>query len=187
MSEAGCSASSQNFSAPLYSEGTLPNEEGTSAEDAGPVKSPQETMDELLDYCFLKALKTSAKKIELPVLTSNFYRLHIVPACPPNRGPLDVKKSSYKKLSKFLESAQKDGGLVEVRELTKGVESITAIRYDHDRLRAFRLDADQTGAAAGSSALETLPSDLGKYVPPVITRLYSVNAACAPLFAGTHP
>lgn len=59
-------------------------------------------MDELLDYCFLKALKTTAKKIDLPVLTSNFYRLHIVPACPADKS-LDVKKSSFKKLSKFLE------------------------------------------------------------------------------------
>ena len=122
------------------------------------------------------------------VLTSNFYRLHIVPACPAGRGPLDVKQSSYKKLSKFLEAAQKDGDLVQVKELTEDVESITAIRYDHDRIRFFRIDAeDKAESSTAGSALDSLPSDLGKYIPPIITRLYAVNAACSPLFAGTHP
>lgn len=79
------------------------NEEIAAPEEPSePAKSPQQAMDELLDYCFLKALKTTAKKIELPVLTSNFYRLHIVPACPADKS-LDVKKTSFKKLSKFLE------------------------------------------------------------------------------------
>lgn len=58
-----------------------------------------EAMDNLLLHCFLKTWKTSAKKIDLPILTSNFYRLHMIPACPDGV-TLDIKKSSYKKLSK---------------------------------------------------------------------------------------
>lgn len=60
-----------------------------------------EEMDNLLTYCFFKALKYSGKKITLPILTSNFYRLHIIEACPTGKS-LDVKKTSYKKLNKFL-------------------------------------------------------------------------------------
>lgn len=60
-----------------------------------------EEMDNLLIYCFLKALKYSGKKITLPILTSNFYRLHIIEACPSGK-TLDIKKTSYKKLNKFL-------------------------------------------------------------------------------------
>lgn len=101
-------------------------------------RSPQEIMDELLNYCFLKALKTSAKKIELPVLTSNFFRLHIVPACPSDK-ILDVKKSSYKKLSKFLEAMQKNG-IVTVKELSPGVERIVEINTAHERIRFFKVD-----------------------------------------------
>lgn len=160
--------------------GATSNLEG-SEEAIADQRSPQEIMDELLNYCFFKALKTSAKKIELPVLTSNFYRLHIVPACPSDK-TLDVKKSSFKKLSKFLESIQKQG-IVEVKELTKGVESITVIRYDHERVRTFRVDAND--AAEPTPTLEKT-TDLGKYLPPVITRMYAVNAACLPLFAGTY-
>ena len=75
--------------------------------DSPPVEeaTPQQLMDQLVEFCFFKALKTTAKKVDLPVLTSNFFRLHMVPACPAGRS-LDVKKSSHKKLSKFLESVQ---------------------------------------------------------------------------------
>ena len=152
-----------------------------SAEEKIVQKSPQEAMDELLNYCFFKALKTSAKKIELPVLTSNFYRLHIVPACPSDKS-LDVKKSSYKKLSKFLESLQKED-VIQVKELTKGVESITAIRYDHERVRMFRVDANDK---LDQPAVLEKVGELEKYLPPVITRMYAVNAVCLPLFAGTY-
>jgi len=43
---------------------------------------------------------------------------------------LDVKKSSYKKLSKFL-AAMQQRGFMQVKELSKGVESIVSIDRDH--------------------------------------------------------
>lgn len=144
-------------------------------------RTPQEIMDELLNYCFFKALKTTAKKIELPVLNSNFYRLHIVPACPSDK-TLDVKKTSFKKLSKFLETIKKDG-VIEVKELTKGVESIISIKYDHERVRTFRVDANDKSDP--TPVLEKV-GEIEKYLPPVITRMYAINAACLPLFAGTY-
>ncbi|KAK4010711.1 hypothetical protein OUZ56_019841 [Daphnia magna] len=144
-------------------------------------KNPQETMDDLLNYCFFKALKTTAKKIELPVLTSNFYRLHIVPSCPSEK-TLDVKKSSYKKLSKFLDVLTKEG-VIEVKEFTKGVESISAIRYDHERVRSFRVDINDK--QDHQPVLEKV-GEMEKYLPPVITRMYAVNAVCLPLFTGTY-
>ena len=51
----------------------------------------------------------------------------------PTSASLDVKKSSYKKLSKFLAAMQKKG-FVQVKELTKGVESIVSIDRDHSEL-----------------------------------------------------
>jgi translation initiation factor 2D len=154
---------------------------GDSVEAPAEQKNPQEAMNELLNYCFFKALKTSAKKIELPVLTSNFYRLHIVPACPSEK-TLDVKKSSYKKLSKFLDTLKKEG-VIDVKEFTKGVESISAIRYDHERVRSFRVDINDKPEPA--PALEKV-GEIDKYLPPVITRMYAINAVCLPLFAGTY-
>lgn len=66
-----------------------------------PFLTGPQSMDELFMHCFLKALKTTAKKVEIPILTSNFFRLHMVKVCPDNQ-TLDVKKSTYKKLSKVL-------------------------------------------------------------------------------------
>ena len=67
-------------------------------------RSTEEIMNEMIENAFLQALKTTAKKLELPVLTSTFYRQHMVPACPIEiGGPIDLKKSSFKKLSKFLQ------------------------------------------------------------------------------------
>ena len=43
---------------------------------------------------------------------------------------LDVKKSSYKKLSKFLGAMQKKG-FVKIKELSKGCESIVEVDKDH--------------------------------------------------------
>jgi translation initiation factor 2D len=47
---------------------------------------PEENMDELLENAFLRACKLAPKKAELPILSSNFYRLHIVASCPPGTG-----------------------------------------------------------------------------------------------------
>ena len=37
-------------------------------------RSPSERMDELLNNAFYQTLKVGGKKLELPILTSNFFR-----------------------------------------------------------------------------------------------------------------
>ena len=59
--------------------------EGEENEAPADDRSPQEIMDELLENAFLQAWKTSAKKAELPMLTSNFFRVHMVPQCPKDK------------------------------------------------------------------------------------------------------
>uniref|UniRef100_A0A7N8Y774 Eukaryotic translation initiation factor 2D n=1 Tax=Mastacembelus armatus TaxID=205130 RepID=A0A7N8Y774_9TELE len=87
-------------------------------------------MDALLLQCFLHALKSKVKKSELPLLTSTFLRNHMFSCCPSGK-QLDIKKSSYKKLSKFLQAMQQQYNLVQVKELTKGVESIVEVDWKH--------------------------------------------------------
>lgn len=58
-------------------------------------KTLQEQMDELLERCFLHALKCRLKKADLPLLTSTLLGSHMFSCCPEGR-QLDVKKSSYK-------------------------------------------------------------------------------------------
>uniref|UniRef100_A0A671R5T4 Eukaryotic translation initiation factor 2D n=1 Tax=Sinocyclocheilus anshuiensis TaxID=1608454 RepID=A0A671R5T4_9TELE len=135
-------------------------------------------MDELLLQCFLHALKTKVKKSQLPLLTSNFLRNHMVSCCPKGKY-LEIKKSSYKKLSKFLQCMQKDHSLIQVKELSKGVESIVDVDWRNHVLCSFSIPEDfepEKKSEEGSGASEVL------YQHPEITPLYGVTARLEPLF-----
>ncbi|XP_018565650.1 eukaryotic translation initiation factor 2D [Anoplophora glabripennis] len=92
-----------------------------------------EDMDATLIYCFLGAVKYS--KITLPILTSNFFKLHMLPLCPENK-TLDIKKTSFKKLKPFLEKMAEEG-IIMVKEVKKGVEQITSINQEHPKYKEF--------------------------------------------------
>ncbi|XP_041860796.1 eukaryotic translation initiation factor 2D [Melanotaenia boesemani] len=142
------------------------------------LKTPQEAMDTLLFQCFLHALKSKVKKSELPLLTSTFLRNHMFSCCPSGR-QLDIKKSSYKKLSKFLQVMQQQHNLVQVKELTKGAESIVEVDWKNPELRSFSVP-DETGVEA-TTVQEGGEAEVA-YHPPEITTLYSVSARLEPLF-----
>ncbi|MPC20927.1 Eukaryotic translation initiation factor 2D [Portunus trituberculatus] len=142
----------------------------------GSAATGPEAMDNLLLHCFLKAWKTSAKKIEIPILTSNFYRLHMVPACPDG-ATLDIKKSSYKKLSKFLNAMAKKN-LIQVKEFPKGIENITAINWAHEDIKAFVVDLEETTAKPDPGK-----SNSGSgFVPPTIEEVYQVSGDTVAFF-----
>ncbi|KAM3871844.1 eukaryotic translation initiation factor 2D [Diretmus argenteus] len=154
--------------------------QGNEEEDKNPddQKTPQEMMDALLLQCFLHALKSKVKKSELPLLTSTFLRNHMFSCCPSGK-QLDIKKSSYKKLSKFLQTMQQQHNLVRVKELSKGVESIVEVDWKNRELRSFRVPE--------SSDVEEAPVQVGEegekpYHPPEITTTYSVSTRLEPLF-----
>ena len=159
-------------------EGDAAAEDETS-KDTGPedTRSPQEIMDSLLESSLLQALRTScsAKKAELPMLSSNFYRLHMV---PHSALPLEVKKSSHKKLGKFLASMQARG-VLEVKELSKGVESVVRMNWDHElvlRHRVMRVEKHE------EEEQEPVPVSERPYEPPTITELLMVTANVSKLF-----
>ncbi|XP_074536619.1 eukaryotic translation initiation factor 2D [Halichoeres trimaculatus] len=141
-------------------------------------KMPQEIMDALLLQCFLHALKSKVKKAELPLLTSTFLRNHMFSCCPSGK-QLDIKKSSYKKLSKFLQAMQQKHNLVRVKELTKGVESIVEVDWKNPELRSFSVPEESDGEAA---TVQDGGEGETPYHPPEITTLYSVPARLEPLF-----
>jgi len=152
------------------------------AEDSmtGDSRSPQEVMDELLLNSFLQAWKTTAKKAELPMLTSNFFRLHMMGNCPPDKN-LDVKKSSYKKLSKFLGAMEKNK-VIKIKELQKGVESIVSVDMEHEKIKHFRvMKYEKPPTKEDEPATVVLPCDK-KYEPPKVTELHTVTANVLQLF-----
>ena len=143
-------------------------------------RSPQEIMDEMLENSLLQCLKTtfSQKKSEFPILTSNLFRVHMVTASPPG-STLDIKKSSYKKLSKYL-SQKENEGLLQIKELTKGVESVVSVNYEHELLRQYRVvkyeKIEEPETERDDETCEV------KYEPPVIEELVTVTANVLKLF-----
>ncbi|KFV64827.1 Eukaryotic translation initiation factor 2D, partial [Dryobates pubescens] len=145
------------------------------AEDS---RTPQEQMDALLNQCFFHALKCKVRKSELPLLTSSFLRSHMFSCCPAGQ-QLDIKKSSYKKFSKFLQCMQQQK-ILQVKELSKGVESIVEVDWKHPELRAF---AVPEGFASASAAQESRSEAREQtYHAPEIIPLYGVSAKMIPLF-----
>ncbi|XP_034251739.1 LOW QUALITY PROTEIN: eukaryotic translation initiation factor 2D [Thrips palmi] len=142
-----------------------------------PVETEAEAMDKLIRFCCIKALKTSAAKVPLPILASNFYKVHMLPACPSGKS-VDLKKSSYKKLGKFLDEIAEEKILVQ-KELSKGVMSITSINYKHEAILTFLdLDAVVVGNAMQGHSL------VGKCICGEVhtEQMYSVTPAVLPIF-----
>ncbi|KAJ7323398.1 Eukaryotic translation initiation factor 2D [Desmophyllum pertusum] len=135
-----------------------------------------ENMDDVLEYCFFCAL-LRMKKVELPVLTSTFSRSYLLPSCPEGKS-VDIKKSSHKKLSKFLQCMQ-ERGLISVQEACKGVDHITAIAWHHPDLKDFKANAPVVESGA-EAARDPSPSNTQ---PPCIEELFSVSAALLPIFS----
>ncbi|XP_041091899.1 eukaryotic translation initiation factor 2D-like isoform X3 [Polyodon spathula] len=146
------------------------------AEEDG--RTLQEQMDELLLQCFLHALKTKVKKSDLPLLTSTFLRNHMFSCCPSGK-QLDIKKSSYKKLSKFLKCMQQQRKLIQVKELSKGVESIIEVDWKHREICSF---SASEGPVLEEAPVESCRDAEKPYQPPEISTLYSVSTRLLPLF-----
>ncbi|KAL9950933.1 hypothetical protein ACROYT_G043506 [Oculina patagonica] len=150
---------------------TLDPEDSTKSQD-----TLLDNMDDLLEYCFFCAL-LRMKKVELPVLTSTFSRTYLLPSCPEGRS-VDIKKSSHKKLSKFLQCMQ-ERGLISVQEASKGVDHITSIAWHHPDLKDFK--ANEPVIERGAEAVRD-PSPCNAQ-PPCIEELFSVSAALLPIFS----
>ncbi|MBA0611992.1 hypothetical protein Godav_012640, partial [Gossypium davidsonii] len=73
-----------------------------------------EDIDSHLDRCLLQALHTTVKDKDLPMPGSTLWSNHVLP-CRPSGITLDIKKSSHKKLSKWLQ-AKTSTGLITVKE-----------------------------------------------------------------------
>ncbi|KZC12822.1 PREDICTED: eukaryotic translation initiation factor 2D [Dufourea novaeangliae] len=132
------------------------------------VIDPVQEMDNLLEYCFLKACKTSVKSGDLPMLVSNFFKNHLMAACPPDKN-VDIKKSRYKKLSVFL-AEMKAKGVINT-SITKGVESILSIKFDHPSLRKLVILEEPTPA-------EPVVSNTA-----VVSECYKVTADVVPVLS----
>ncbi|XP_063995162.1 eukaryotic translation initiation factor 2D isoform X2 [Diachasmimorpha longicaudata] len=128
---------------------------------------PVEEMDSLLEYSFLKACK-KMKKSDLPILSSNFFKNHLIPACPPDKS-LDMKKSSYKKISVFL-AKMKSMKVIDTT-IIKGVESIVYIQTENPLLKKLVINEESEEAS------ERPPN------APVVAECFKITADVTPILS----
>lgn len=144
-------------------------EPSVDAKEEQQVEETTDSMDALLEGCVLSALRS---KLPLPLLASSLYSGHVLPRCPPGR-QLDIRRTSYKKLSTYLAHLQSEG-LLALKETSPGVQSIVSVRREHPRLRGF----------SQMALPPSEPPKEGGYRFPTIRELRSITAAVLPLFPG---
>lgn len=108
-----------------------------------------EEMDALLDSCLFQALRTRIKDRDLPLPCGSLLPAHLLP-CRPAGSHVDVKRSSYKKLTRFLQ-AKAAQGLVTLKEDKQGEISIASVNRRHPALLAHARHFDE--CASGQDLL----------------------------------
>ncbi|KAJ3675497.1 hypothetical protein LUZ60_004539 [Juncus effusus] len=143
-----------------------------------------EEIDKLLDKCLLQALHTSVKDKDLPMPGSTLWSNHVLP-CRPSGITLDIKKSSHKKLSKWLQS-KASSGLISAKEDKHKKETILqSINRRHADYMAFKpekktKEPDQKDDSAPDSSGSS--SNAGRAKLEVV-EIYKPSTHVNPIFA----
>ena len=107
------------------------DEEEAEEEEAEAEEEPM-APDELMNYCFYAALKTTCTDAELPLSADKFYSHHMQPARPAKQPPLDAKKSSFKQIGKFIKAMHKAKAIA-VREVKNVITILSVDRAAKER------------------------------------------------------
>ncbi|XP_063679257.1 eukaryotic translation initiation factor 2D-like isoform X1 [Bolinopsis microptera] len=89
--------------------------------------------DIIMEACY-RALKTSLKKTDLPILISNFYSQHVKPCLA---GSAEIKQTKFKKVGVLMKNLEMQGIIV-VKDQKKGVLMITEVNFAHPSLRGVK-------------------------------------------------
>jgi len=127
-----------------------------------------EKMDELLMTCSLKALKHCIKKEMLPILASTFYKKYVMSFCPEGID-FDIKKTSFKKLTTFLQLLDVEG-IIKFNVGSNGIAEITQIIHSHSKFQEINIEENP----------ELKEND--EYSPPV-KEIYIVTPGLHPIFS----
>ncbi|KAL6997424.1 hypothetical protein U1Q18_007550 [Sarracenia purpurea var. burkii] len=138
-----------------------------------------EDVDALLDKCLLQALHTTVKDKELPIPGSTLWSSHVLP-CKPS-GYLDIKKSSYKKLSKWLQS-KSSAGLISLKE-DKHKKEVTlfSINRSHPDYASFKPEKRNVEKNEQISNHGTSEGRFQKVL--AVTEIYKPSVHVNPIFA----
>ncbi|KAK3154368.1 hypothetical protein QOZ80_2BG0189630 [Eleusine coracana subsp. coracana] len=140
-----------------------------------------EEVDSLLDKCLLQALYTTIKEKDLPLPGSTLWSNHILPCRPPGI-TLDIKKSSHKKLSKWLQSKASSGLITSKEDKYKKEVMLTGINRKHPDYMAFRPEkrvqepVEQEKSVAESSMTKQLE----------VAEIYKPSSHVKPIFVAVE-
>ncbi|XP_020585725.1 eukaryotic translation initiation factor 2D [Phalaenopsis equestris] len=134
--------------------------ESVSAEVQNEVKdhlAQSNEIDSLLDKCLLQAFHMTVKDKDLPLSGSILWSNHVL-ACRPAGITLDIKRSSHKKLSKWLQS-KSSAGLISAKEDKHKKEiivlSVNRAHPDYISFKPEKRVTDVVDQKADSSAGDT--------------------------------
>ncbi|BDA49270.1 Eukaryotic translation initiation factor 2D [Coccomyxa sp. Obi] len=150
-------------------------DEDAAADDArhGDAVASVEDPDQTIEACLLGGLQSVADE-DLPMLTSDFYSKHMLPA-KPDGANVDIKKTSYKKLSKLLSTFEKKGLLT--TKVVHKQDKLTAINRGHKLYTAFApKERSEAAAASGSPSASTSGNTI------TVTYSYRVPTSLRPIF-----
>ncbi|KDQ16990.1 hypothetical protein BOTBODRAFT_172600 [Botryobasidium botryosum FD-172 SS1] len=141
-------------------------------------------VDTVLRKALLQAIPRLSKLPPgtFPIPASNFYSSHILPSrparCPPS---CDIKKSSFKKVSKFLQAAEKDG-LLKLKEM-KGDLNVMGVVATHGEVVGHRSYKTMRDAeASASKAAEAAATEASKAKPLVVKELHKPHGSSVAFF-----
>ncbi|CAN1244644.1 Eukaryotic translation initiation factor 2D [Linum perenne] len=137
-------------------------------------------VDSLLDKCLLQALHTTVKDKDLPIPGSTLWSNHVLP-CRPSGITLDIKKSTHKKLSKWLQTKCSIGLLSGKEDKYKKETVLIAINRNHPDYTSFRpekrqeqqIEHPENQITSGSNSQKTLE----------VVEIYKSSSHVNPIFA----
>ncbi|CAH1731913.1 eukaryotic translation initiation factor 2D [Aphis gossypii] len=128
-----------------------------------------EKMDELLMTCSLKALKYCIKKEMLPILASTFYKKYVMKFCPEGI-ELDIKKTSFKKLSTFLQLLDVEC-IIKFNVGSNGIAEITQVMHSNSKFQEINIEENSE-----------FKENNDQYTTPV-KEIYIVTPGLQPIFS----
>lgn len=139
-----------------------------------------EDIDALLDKCLLQALFTTVKDKDLPMAGSTLWSNHVLP-CRPSGLMLDIKKSSHKKLSKWLQS-KASTGLVSVKEDKHKKEvMLFSVNRKHAEYTSFKPEKRQLEKKEQPADLAANEGEVSKTLE--VAEIYKPSVHVNPIFA----
>ncbi|KAF0384649.1 eukaryotic translation initiation factor SUI1 family protein [Gigaspora margarita] len=143
-------------------------------------------VDNLLQASFYQALlEKLTPPGTLPLTSSQLYSAYVLPSRPVGTdNDVEVKKSSYKKITKFLKAMEKKG-VIKVKE-QRGDTLLVGVKWDHEELKLFKkhktIEKASTSAAKSQIQNDDISSDSNNMDQIKIIEVYMPKGAIGELF-----